>query len=72
MVDGSGIHTQADKVKAIKQFFQPRSVENVRLFLVLCRDYRPFINGFAKIASPLNQLMKKEVPFHWDSHNKQL
>ncbi len=36
MVDSRGIHTQADKTEAIKNFPQPRSVENVRSFLGLC------------------------------------
>ena len=27
--------------------------------------YRQFINGFLKIASPLNQLLKKCIPFNW-------
>ncbi len=54
MVDSSGIHTQTDKIEAVKNFPQPRSVENVRSFLGLCDYYRPLISGFAKIASPLN------------------
>ncbi len=67
MVDSSGTHTQADKIEAIKNFPQPGSVENVRSFLGLCGYYRLFISRFAKIASPLNQLTKKGVPFHWDA-----
>ncbi len=67
MVDSSGIHTQAYKIEAIRNLTQPRSVENVRSFLGLCGYYRPFISGFAKIYSPLNQLSKKGVSFHWDS-----
>ncbi len=30
----------------------------------LCDCYRSYVNGFAKLASPLTQLLKKEVPFH--------
>ncbi len=67
MVDISGIHTQTDKIEAIRNFPQPRSVENVCSFLLLCGYYCPFISGFAKIASPLNQLTKKGVLFHWDA-----
>ncbi len=26
-----------------------------------------FIDGFAKIASPLTKLLKKEIPFHWNA-----
>ncbi len=70
VIDSTGIHTQADKIEGIKNFPQPRTVENVRSFLGLCGYYRPFICGFAKIASPLNQLMKKGVLFHWDAPQK--
>ncbi len=53
-----------DKISAIKDFPQPQNVENVRSFLGLCGYYRPFIRGFVRIASPLTQLLRKEVPFH--------
>ena len=66
-VDGDGIHTMSDKVKAVQKFPQPKNVENVRSFLGLCGYYRSFIKNFAALASPLNQLLKKEVPFHWNA-----
>ncbi len=66
-VDGDGIHTMDDKIPAIKNFPQPQNVENVRSFLGLCSYYRPFIRSFARIASPLTQLLRKEVPFHWNA-----
>ncbi len=64
IVDGNGIHTMDDKISAIKKYQQPRTVENVRSFIELCGCYRPFVDKFAKIASPLTQLLKKEIPFH--------
>ena len=67
MVDGDGIHTMNDKIMAINKFPQPQSVENVRSFIGLCGYYRSFIKGFAALASPLTQLLKKNVPFHWDA-----
>ncbi len=66
-VDGDGIHTMDDKISAIKNFPQPQNVEDVRSFLGLCGYYRPFIRGFARIASPLTQLLRKDVPFHWNA-----
>ncbi len=54
-----------DKISAIKKFPHPRTVDNVRSFLGFCGYYRPFIGGFAKIAHPLTQLLKKEMPFVW-------
>ncbi len=56
-----------DKISAIKNVPQPRTVENIRSFVGLCGYYRPFIDGFAKIASPLTKLLKNEIPFHWNA-----
>ena len=64
-VDAEGIHTADDKVLAVKNFPQPGNVENVRSFLGLVGYYRSFISHFAAIASPLTQLLKKNVTFHW-------
>ncbi len=65
-VDGTGLHTSDDKVKAVANFPQPKSVENVWSFLGLAGYYRPFINNFTAIANSLTLLLKKETPFHWD------
>ncbi len=66
-VDGDGIHTMDDKISAIKNFPQPQNLEKVPSFLGLCGYYRPFIRGFARISSPLTQLLRKQVPFHWNA-----
>lgn len=71
VVDGEGIHTVDDKIKAVQKFPQPKSVENVRSFLGLAGYYRPFIKNFAAIASPLNKLLKKEVSFQWKDVHEQ-
>ncbi len=44
-----------------------QNVERVRSLLGLCGYYRPFIRGFARIAPSLTQLLRKEVPFHWNA-----
>ncbi len=67
IVDGDGIHTMDDKISAIKNFQQPQNVQKVRSFLGLCGCLRPFTRGFARIASPLTQILRKEVPFHWNA-----
>ncbi len=65
------IHTISDKISAIKNFPQPRTVVNVRSFIGLCGYYRLFIDEFAKIASPLTQLLKKEIPFRLESQSRE-
>jgi hypothetical protein len=37
----------------------------VRSFLALAWFYRRFVKDFGSIASPLNELTKKDVPFVW-------
>ncbi len=51
-VDEQGIHTVDDKIAAVAQFSQPKTVENVRSFLGLAGYYRPFIKNFAARANP--------------------
>ncbi len=66
-VDEEGIHTGDDKITAVANFPQKKTVENIRSFLGLAGYYRPFIKSFAALASPLTKLLKKSEPFHWVS-----
>ena len=70
-VDADGIHTLDTKIQAVKNFPQPKSIENVRSFLGLCSYYRSFVKGFSNIASPLNKLLKKGTVFHWNVAQEQ-
>ncbi len=67
MVDGHGIHTMGDKIKTVKNFPQPQDVEKVRSFIGLCGYYRCFVKNFPALSSPLTQLLKKALPFHWNA-----
>jgi hypothetical protein len=66
VVSGYGIHTCADKVEAIRNWPEPRTVKDVRSFLGLAGYYRRFVRDYAKIARPLSNLSKAEVPFDMD------
>ncbi len=63
-IDGDEIHSMDDKISAIKNFPQPQNVQKVQSFLGLCGYFRSFISGIARNASPLTQLLRKEVPFY--------
>ncbi len=69
-VDEQGIHTVDDKIAAVAQFPQPKTLENVRSFLGITGYYCPFIKNFAARANPLTQLLKKDTPFHWGSEQE--
>ena len=60
-----GIHTQDEKISAIRDWPVCRNVHEVRAFMGLSGYYRQFIKDFLLIVSPLYALMKKGAEFVW-------
>jgi len=60
-----GISTDPEKTEAIRNWPPPTNVSEIRSFLGLAGYYQRFIKNFAEIASPLSDLLKKEIPFSW-------
>jgi hypothetical protein len=55
------------KVKAVEEWPMPSNLREVWGFLGFANFYCRFIEGFAQIARPLNDLTKKGVKFYWGS-----
>jgi hypothetical protein len=53
------------KVQAVTDWLTPQNLKDVRGFLGFTNFYHRFIEGFACIARPLNDLTKKDVPWSW-------
>lgn len=49
-------------IESIKKAIYPSTRTQLRSFLGMCNVYRRFVNGFAKIAGPLSDLLKKGEP----------
>ena len=67
-ISQNGVHTDPAKIKDVEQFPKPVNVQGVRRFLGLTNYYRKFINGYAKLAYPLNRLLDKpdkKEEFQW-------
>ncbi len=62
-----GLKMADHKVKAILDWEPPRWVPTLRSFLKLASYYHKFIMNFAKIATPLTNLLKKSSAiYEWD------
>jgi hypothetical protein len=53
------------KVQAVTDWPAPQNLKDVRGFLGFANFYCRFIEGFARIARPLNDLTKKDAPWSW-------
>ena len=60
-----GILPDTSKTEAVINFPLPTCTKDFKSFLGLCGYYRRFIPNFAEHAHPLNDLLKKDVPFLW-------
>lgn len=56
-VSGDGIATSDSKIRAVNDWPTPRTLRELRSFLGFASYYRRFVEGFAKKAQPLNQLV---------------
>nr|KYP43823.1 Transposon Ty3-I Gag-Pol polyprotein [Cajanus cajan] len=70
VVSKQGVHVDPEKIKAIQEWPIPTNVSEVRSFHGLESLYRHFVPNFSTFASPLNELVKKDVVFLWqEKHN---
>ncbi|GBG87245.1 hypothetical protein CBR_g45304 [Chara braunii] len=71
VVTRGGLRPDSRKVAAVKEAPVPTSLTQVRAFLGLVSYYRRFIKGFAAIARPLTNLLRKDQPLNWDAECQQ-
>ncbi|GMI86385.1 hypothetical protein HRI_002307800 [Hibiscus trionum] len=66
VVSCKGLEVDSAKVAAIRAWPVPSTLRDVRAFLGITGYYRHFIKGYAKIAAPLTDLLKKAEEFQWN------
>ena len=64
IVSAAGIEMGPKKIEAVKNWTLPRTVTDVRSFLGFTNHYRRFIQGYAKVAQPLNILISGDNANH--------
>jgi len=59
------IKMEEEKVKSVLEWPTPKCVKDVQKFLGLANYYHRFIEGFASIARPLHDMVKKDQKWEW-------
>jgi hypothetical protein len=70
VVTPQGIEVDHAKVEAIDGWPIPKILSQVQSFLGLVGIYCRFVKDFSTIATPLNELTKKGVPFSWGTRQE--
>jgi hypothetical protein len=65
VISGNGVQTNPKKITAMVEWLKPQTLKALRGFLGLIGYYRKFIKAYGQIASPLIDLVKKDV-FKWN------
>ena len=65
VIGPKGIKMEEEKVKGVLDWPTPKCVKDVQKFLGLANYYHRFIEGFASIARPLHDMVRKDQKWDW-------
>ena len=71
IIGPEGIKMEKEKIKEVVEWPTPKSVKEVQKFLGLANFYRRFIKGFATVARPLHDLVKKDKQWEWTDRQEE-
>ena len=66
-LSSKGLQIDEHKIKAITDLPAPKNVKQMQKFLGMVNYHRNFIPKFAEKASPLYNLLRKDVKYNWDN-----
>ena len=72
VIRADGIKIEEEKVKGVLDWPVLKCVKDVQKFLGLVNYYRQFIEGFASIARPLHDLVKKDWKWNWTEKQEEV
>ncbi|CAI7846074.1 unnamed protein product [Closterium sp. NIES-53] len=71
MVSAQGVHVDPKKIEAVRTWKTPENMKELQQFLGFANYYNRFVPQYAKIATPLTNLLKKNTPFKWEDVHQQ-
>ena len=66
LVGRNGIKSDLQNVEKIKNAEVSKNITELRRFLGMAQYYRQYINGYADLARPLYDMLKKSGPAVWE------
>ena len=72
VIGPEGIKMEKEKVKEVLEWPTLKYVKDIQKFLGLANYYRQFIKGFATVARPLHDLVKKDKKWDWTEREKKM
>ncbi|KAF8752080.1 hypothetical protein RHS01_08077 [Rhizoctonia solani] len=71
IVSDKGFSLDKLKIQAVQEWPTPTKVKEVQLFLGFANFLRRFVANFSHVARPLHNLVKKDVPWKWDTREQE-
>ena len=65
VIELEGIKIEREKLKEVLEWLTPKYIKDIQKFLGLANYYYWFIEGFATVARPLHDLVKKDKRWEW-------
>ena len=65
VLSADGVAVDPTKMDAFRTYPEPTNVKEVRAYLGYTGFYRKFVEGYAKIAGPLYDLLRLDAKFQW-------
>ena len=65
IIGPEGIKMEKEKMKGVLEWLTSKCVKDMQKFLGLANYYHRFIKGFASIARPLHNMVKKDKKWDW-------
>jgi hypothetical protein len=65
-----GRKPEIDRTGIISRWPDCKNITDIRMFLGTVGVCRIFIKDFARLAEPLNKLLRKNIPFEWEKDQK--
>ncbi|GJP37223.1 hypothetical protein CLOM_g21654 [Closterium sp. NIES-68] len=66
-----GVHIDPKKIEAVRTWKTPESVKELQQFLGFANYYNRFVPQYAKITTPLTNLLKKNTTYRWEPQHQE-